>query len=161
MFPSPTVRRASRRRPRRRAFAVAVPLIVASFAMIAGCSSSGSSGSGGSGGQTSAPAGQSGGGNSGGGGGTSVTATETEFHIALSTSSFTAGKYTFTAVNKGQLEHNLVINGLGVSHAETQGLLAPGQSASVTVTLSKGTYDVYCGVPGHKQQGMDLHIKVS
>jgi plastocyanin len=139
--------------------AVAVPLIVASFAMIAGCSSSGSSGSGGSGGQTSAPAGQSGG--NSGGGGTSVTATETEFHIALSTSSFTAGKYTFTAVNKGQLEHNLVINGPGVSQAEIQGLLAPGQSASVTVTLSKGTYDVYCGVPGHKQQGMDLHIKVS
>jgi hypothetical protein len=160
VYPQPTVRRSSRRRPRRRGLAAAIPLIIASFALIAGCSSSGSSGTGGSGGQTSAPAGQSGGGN-GGGGGTSVTATETEFHITLSTSSFAPGKYTFTALNKGQLEHNLVINGPGVSQVQTQGLLAPGQSGSVTVTLRKGTYDVYCGVPGHKQQGMDVHVKVS
>ncbi len=160
MYPQPTVRRSSRRRRRRRGFAVAIPLIIASFALIAGCSSSGSSGTGGSGGQTSAPAGQSGGGGNSGGG-TSVTATETEFHIALSTTSLAPGKYTFTAVNKGQLEHNLVVNGPGVSQVQTQGLLAPGQSGSVTVTLSKGTYDVYCGVPGHKQQGMDVRITVS
>ncbi len=161
MYPQPTVRRSSRRRRRRRGFAVAIPLIIASFALIAGCSSSGSSGTGGSGGQTSAPAGQSGDGGNSGGGGTSVTATETEFHIALSTTSLAPGKYTFTAVNKGQLEHNLVVNGPGVSQVQTQGLLAPGQSGSVTVTLSKGTYDVYCGVPGHKQQGMDVRITVS
>jgi len=160
VYPQPTVRRSSRRRRRRRGFAVAIPLIIASFALIAGCSSSGSSGTGGSGGQTSAPAGQSGGGGNSGGG-TSVTATETEFHIALSTTSLAPGKYTFTAVNKGQLEHNLVVNGPGVSQVQTQGLLAPGQSGSVTVTLSKGTYDVYCGVPGHKQQGMDVRITVS
>jgi uncharacterized cupredoxin-like copper-binding protein len=29
------------------------------------------------------------------------------------------------------------------------------------VTLKAGTYDIFCGVPGHKAEGMDVHIKVS
>lgn len=93
-------------------------------------------------------------------GGHTVTATETEFHIALSQMTFTPGSYTFVAVDKGALSHNLVINGPGVAQATTPSLLSPGQSASVTVTVRKGTYDIFCGVPGHKAQGMDVHITV-
>lgn len=88
-------------------------------------------------------------------------ATETEFHIALSKTTFSPGTYTFTVDNKGQATHNLVITGPGVNHAKTPDLLSPGQSGSVTVTLQKGTYDIYCGVPGHKARGMDVHITVS
>jgi uncharacterized cupredoxin-like copper-binding protein len=95
------------------------------------------------------------------GGTTTVTAAETEFHIALSKKSFSPGTYKFTAVDKGHLQHNLVINGPGVNQAKTAGLLSPGQSASVTVTLSKGSYDIFCGVPGHKAQGMNVNITVS
>jgi uncharacterized cupredoxin-like copper-binding protein len=89
-----------------------------------------------------------------------VTATETEFHIALSAKAFSPGTYKFVAVDQGQLQHNLVINGPGVNQMKTPALLSPGQSASVTVTLAKGSYDIYCGVPGHKAQGMDVHITV-
>jgi uncharacterized cupredoxin-like copper-binding protein len=95
------------------------------------------------------------------GGTTAVTAIETEFHIALSKKSFSPGTYKFTAVDKGHLQHNLVINGPGVNMAKTAGLLSPGQSASVTVTLSKGSYDIFCGVPGHKAEGMNVNITVS
>jgi uncharacterized cupredoxin-like copper-binding protein len=95
------------------------------------------------------------------GGTTAVTAVETEFHIALSKKSFSPGTYKFTAVDKGHLQHNLVINGPGVNMAKTAGLLSPGQSASVTVTLSKGSYDIFCGVPGHKAEGMNVNITVS
>lgn len=95
------------------------------------------------------------------GGTVAVTATETEFHIALSTKSFSPGTYKFTAVDKGHLQHNLIINGPGVSQVKTAGLLSPGQSASVTVTLRKGSYDIYCGVPGHQAQGMNVNITVS
>ncbi len=95
------------------------------------------------------------------GGATAVTATETEFHIALSKKSFSPGTYTFTAVDQGHLQHNLVISGPGVNQAKTAGLLSPGQSASVTVTLRQGSYDIYCGVPGHKAQGMNVNITVS
>jgi len=89
-----------------------------------------------------------------------VKATETEFHIALSQMTFSPGKYKFVVVDKGHLQHNLVINGPGVSQQQTAGLVSPGETESVTVTLSKGTYDVYCGVPGHKAQGMDVDITV-
>jgi uncharacterized cupredoxin-like copper-binding protein len=95
------------------------------------------------------------------GGTTAVTAIETEFHIALSKKSFSPGTYKFTAVDKGHLQHNLVINGPGVNMAKTAGLLSPGQSASVTVSLSKGSYDIFCGVPGHKAEGMNVNITVS
>jgi len=95
------------------------------------------------------------------GGTTAVTATETEFHIALSTKSFSPGTYKFTAVDNGHLQHNLVINGPGVNQVKTAGLLSPGQSAPVTVTLHKGSYDIYCGVPGHKAEGMNVNITVS
>jgi plastocyanin len=129
----------------RAALAVAV---VGAGLIAAGCGGSSGGGGGGEGGGAAA------------GSGTKVTANETEFHIALSTSSFSPGTYTFTADNKGTLQHNLVINGPGVSNQQTPGLLAPGQTGSVTVTLKAGTYDIYCGVPGHKADGMDVHITV-
>jgi plastocyanin len=156
--PAPTDHAAPRAQRRRGRLALAYPAVaVAALAVLAaGCSSgsSGSSGSSSGGSSSSAPA-------ASGGSGTKVTAIETEFHIALSTTTFSPGKYTFTAVDKGKLQHDLVINGPGVSDEKTQGLLAPGQSGSVTVTLKAGTYDIFCGVPGHKAQGMNVNIKVS
>jgi uncharacterized cupredoxin-like copper-binding protein len=37
----------------------------------------------------------------------------------------------------------------------------PGDSAELTVTLQKGSYEVWCSVDSHKEQGMDLTIDVS
>ncbi len=90
---------------------------------------------------------------------TTVTATETDFHIALSKKSFAPGKYTFVAKNKGQTTHALMITGPGLSNAMTKNI-SPGQSTKLTVTLKKGTYDVYCPVPGHKMLGMNLNLRV-
>ena len=39
--------------------------------------------------------------------------------------------------------------------------ISPGASTAVTVTLQKGSYEVYCPVDSHKAMGMDLHITVS
>jgi uncharacterized cupredoxin-like copper-binding protein len=55
----------------------------------------------------------------------------------------------------------VVITGPGVQQAKTADLISPGESESVTVTLQKGSYDIYCGVPGHKAMGIDVHITVS
>ena len=93
--------------------------------------------------------------------GTQVTATLTEYHIALSASTFAPGTYTFVAKSAGQVGHALEINGPGVSDQRTPGDLGPGQSANLTVTLSAGTYDIFCPVPGHKALGMDTEITVS
>jgi len=39
--------------------------------------------------------------------------------------------------------------------------MAGGQSGSLTVTLQKGTYQLWCGVPGHKDKGMAASITVA
>ena len=90
---------------------------------------------------------------------TTVKATETDFHIALSKSSFKAGKYVFDAVNKGQTTHALMITGPGIKMAMTKDI-QPGQSATLAVTLKKGAYDIYCPIPGHKALGMNVNINV-
>ena len=164
MFPSPTERTARRDRGRRRGLALgAGATAAAGVLLVAGCSASGASASPGTS-PAAAPASPSAAPSSpaaaGAAGSTTVTATETEFHIALSAKTFSPGTYKFVAVDKGQLQHNLVINGPGVNQVKTAGLLSPGQSGSVTVTLAKGTYDIFCGVPGHQAQGMDVHITV-
>jgi plastocyanin len=92
--------------------------------------------------------------------GTVVTAGETEYHIALSQTSFTPGTYTFVATNQGQATHSLEIKGPGVNGQHLP-ILAPGQSASMTVTLRRGTYDVFCQVGRHKALGMNLTIQVA
>jgi uncharacterized cupredoxin-like copper-binding protein len=38
--------------------------------------------------------------------------------------------------------------------------IAPGQSATISVTLKAGTYLVTCPIPGHAQQGMHATITV-
>jgi uncharacterized cupredoxin-like copper-binding protein len=92
--------------------------------------------------------------------GTMITATLTEFKIALSPSSFTPGTYTFHAVNAGHTVHALEIDGPGVEDQKTAGNLQPGQSANLTVTLKDGKYDVYCPVGDHKALGMNLEVTV-
>jgi uncharacterized cupredoxin-like copper-binding protein len=90
---------------------------------------------------------------------TTVKAVETDFHIALSKKSFSAGRYTFVAQNKGQTTHALMITGPGIKMAMTKDI-SPGQSAKLTVTLKKGAYDIDCPVPGHKALGMNVNISV-
>jgi uncharacterized cupredoxin-like copper-binding protein len=90
---------------------------------------------------------------------TTLKATETDFHIALSKTSFKSGKYVFDAVNKGQTTHALMITGPGIKMAMTKDI-APGQSATLAVTLKKGAYDIDCPIPGHKALGMNVNITV-
>jgi len=87
-----------------------------------------------------------------------VTASETEFKIALDSSSISAGRVTFEVKNDGKIPHDLVVKGNGIE-AKTP-LLDAGESKPLSVDLKPGTYDVYCSVPGHKQAGMDLKLTI-
>ncbi|MFF7643861.1 plastocyanin/azurin family copper-binding protein [Streptomyces canus] len=91
--------------------------------------------------------------------GTQVTVTETEYALKLSRAAFPPGTYTFTADNAGTVVHALEIGGPGVSEARTK-TIQGGQKANVTVTLEKGSYELYCPVGGHKGLGMDQRIEV-
>jgi plastocyanin len=90
----------------------------------------------------------------------SVAVTEVEFKIELPSTSLSPGSYTFDLTNKGAVGHDLVFNGPGVDNEKTP-VIGPGKTAQLTVDLKSGTYDVYCSVPGHKQAGMDVKLKVS
>jgi plastocyanin len=90
---------------------------------------------------------------------TVVKAVETDFHIALSKSTFSPGRYTFVAQNKGGVTHSLEITGPGLSGAKAKNI-APGQSTKLTVTFKKGAYDIFCPIPGHKAMGMNVDIVV-
>lgn len=89
-----------------------------------------------------------------------VPVTLTEFQIQMPPRNLAPGSYTFTATNRGNTVHALAIEGPGVAGERTPGVLQPGQSGTVTVTLSNGTYDFYCPVDGHKDAGMDLKVTV-
>jgi uncharacterized cupredoxin-like copper-binding protein len=90
----------------------------------------------------------------------SVPVTEIEFKIELPSTTLSPGTYAFDLTNKGQVGHDLVFNGPGVDNEKTP-VIDPGKTAKLTVDLESGTYDVYCSVPGHKQAGMDVKVKVS
>jgi uncharacterized cupredoxin-like copper-binding protein len=53
--------------------------------------------------------------------------------------------------NKGVIEHDLVVEKLGVKIQPIQ----PGKTAELTFTpKAKGRYPIVCAVPGHKEAGM-------
>jgi uncharacterized cupredoxin-like copper-binding protein len=88
---------------------------------------------------------------------TTVQVTESEFKIALGSTSLKAGKITFDVKNDGAIQHDLAIKGM----SEKTKLIAPGGSATLTVTLKPGKYELYCSVPGHEAAGMKLSVTVS
>ncbi len=99
----------------------------------------------------------------GGGGNRSsspIDVTLKDFAIDVSsTGRLAPGTYTFHVTNNGPSSHNLTIKGPGVSDKATS-TFAAGGSEDLTVTLKKGTYDLFCSLPGHKQAGMDTTLTV-
>jgi len=148
---------------RRTLYAVAVAPVAVVF--MAGCASSKTSSStpaaGGSTSSTPAPASSasSTATATGTAAGTAVTATEKEFSIDLSTKTFAPGAYTFTVNNQGKYPHNLTVEGPGVDK-QASPTLAGGKSGTLTVTLQKGSYELWCSVDSHKDKGMDMKIQV-
>lgn len=89
-----------------------------------------------------------------------VQVTETEFKIAVPSRTLSAGTYKFDLKNNGAVQHDLVVEGPGVDDEKTP-VIDGGKTASLTVKLQKGTYKLYCSVPGHEDAGMKLELNVS
>ena len=94
------------------------------------------------------------------GAGQTVQVSEKEFKISLPSTTLKPGSYTFDLSNDGHVPHDLTIQGPGVSKAHTP-VINAGQHATLKVKLAAGEYDFYCSVPGHKQLGMDVKVKVA
>jgi uncharacterized cupredoxin-like copper-binding protein len=93
-------------------------------------------------------------------GGQTVQVSEKEYKIELPSTTLKPGSYTFDLSNDGKQSHDLTIDGPGVSKEKTP-VINGGQKATLKVKLTSGTYDFYCSVPGHKQLGMDVKVKVA
>lgn len=89
-----------------------------------------------------------------------ITVTEKEFRIHLSSTKTAPGTVRFVVENTGTFRHALAIAGPGVKSKRTA-LIRPGKSATLTVTLSPGTYQLWCPVPGHAAQGMKAKLTVT
>jgi len=89
-----------------------------------------------------------------------VSATLSEWKVALSEHTVAAGTVTFTIANVGSIPHAFEVEGAGIEQ-ETP-VIQPGSSATLTLTLKPGTYDVYCpvGEASHKKLGMETRLKV-
>jgi plastocyanin len=84
---------------------------------------------------------------------------ESDFTLTPATVTIDApGTYTFNATNDGGVDHALEIEGNGIEE-ETE-TIGPGESASVTVDLEAGTYEMYCPIGNHRDLGMSGEVTV-
>jgi uncharacterized cupredoxin-like copper-binding protein len=80
---------------------------------------------------------------------TTVSVTEKEFGIKLSTRSVAHGVVTFRVRNVGDVPHDFKIAG------KKTATIQPGKSATLTVRFAKaGRYAFACSVAGHASMGM-------
>ena len=89
-----------------------------------------------------------------------VGATLSEWSVKLSGATVPAGPVALTVTNSGSIPHALEIEGQGLERKTA--LIQPGASATLTVTLTPGTYEVYCpvGQDSHRKLGMETRLTV-
>src|SRR2546428_4101874 len=95
------------------------------------------------------------------GGPAAVSAKLSEWKVELSERTIAAGTVTFTVANVGSIPHALEVEGQGIE--QETAVIQPGSSATLTLTLTPGTYEVYCpvGEDSHKKLGMETELKVA
>jgi plastocyanin len=78
-----------------------------------------------------------------------------EFSFTPSRMVVSAGRDTFTLQNTGRFPHNMHIEGNGVAmDLKADGPVPGGETFTGAVTLAPGTYDIWCPVGTHRDQGM-------
>ena len=109
-----------------------------------------------------------------------VTVTEKEYAIGLSSKAIKAGKVHFEVKNQGGMPHELVLfktdlapnalpvkegkvdeEGAGLQHIDPEAEnISPGQTKSLDADLAPGSYVAICNIAGHYQLGMRAAFKV-
>jgi len=92
------------------------------------------------------------------GGGDTVDISETEFKLDPSEATVAAGEVTFALANDGNTSHNLEVEGDGIE--EVSDTIEPGGSTDLSVDLEPGTYEMYCAIGTHREQGMEGEVTV-
>lgn len=86
----------------------------------------------------------------------------TEWSVVVSQSVVSPGTFTFHAMNQGTYTHAFEIEGNGQEWKSDP--IAPGGTATLTPTLTPGTYTVYCPITdnqgNHREKGMSTTFTV-
>lgn len=94
---------------------------------------------------------------------TAVTATLSEWTIALSQAAVPHGTVSFEVRNTGTEEHAFEVTGANNQEWKTEPI-KPGESATLSLALAAGAYDVYCplasGGEAHADRGMKTTLTV-
>jgi len=90
-----------------------------------------------------------------------VPVTLSEWKIGLARDTVRAGSVTFRVSNTGGMNHAFYVRGDGVDQGTKE--IPAKQSASLTVTLKPGTYEVFCTMSddSHKLAGMSRKLVVT
>jgi plastocyanin len=99
---------------------------------------------------------QAGGG--GGGGGETISISETEFALDPSEATVAAGPVTIDVTNDGSIVHNLEVEGDGIEEVTAD--LQAGDKDTLELDLPAGTYEMYCNIDAHADQGMEGELTV-
>lgn len=93
--------------------------------------------------------------------GQAIPVTLSEWKIGMKSDTVKAGAVTFRVSNEGGMSHGLYVRGEGVDKGTRE--IPARQSASLTVTLKPGTYDVFCPMSdeSHKLAGMSRKLVVT
>jgi plastocyanin len=83
-----------------------------------------------------------------------------EWKVELSARTIAASTVTFTIANDGTIPHAFEVEGQGIE--QKTAVIQPGSSATLTLTLKPGSYEVYCpvGEDSHKKLGMQARLTV-
>jgi plastocyanin len=94
----------------------------------------------------------------GGGGGETISISETEFALDPSEATVAAGPVSIDVSNDGQFVHNLEVEGDGIEEITSD--LQPGDAETLELDLPAGTYEMYCAIGDHQEQGMEGELTV-
>jgi plastocyanin len=83
----------------------------------------------------------------------------TEYQIEMPTS-LSARAQTFSVTNNGTMGHNFQVEGQGIEEKFETDLTA-GETQTLQFNLEPGTYEVYCPVGNHREQGMETQLTVT
>ena len=89
-----------------------------------------------------------------------LTATEGEMYIEVSSGDLSAGSYTIEVLNEGTATHDFVVERDGEEVAATD-TIAPGSSTTLEVDLEPGEYVFYCSIANHRDMGMEVTVTVT
>ena len=63
--------------------------------------------------------------------------------------------------NPSSLSHDIALKGGGLKKPVIGKIVPKGGKSTISATLTKGSYEFYCSVPGHEQAGMKGTLTVT